>query len=285
MELILVTGLSGAGKSRVIDAMEDVGFFCMDNMPPKLIPTFIQLILNSKEKHDKIAVVTDIRAGLSDESLTVCLHDLQTQHIAYKILFITADEETLQSRYKLTRRKHPLSDLCNGLLNEAIALERDRLRLAMQNADFVIDTSHLSPADCRERVAALFLDNPAARMHIHCMSFGFKYGIPVDADLMFDLRCLPNPFYVDALKEHTGLEDPVRDYVMQWDVAQTMREKLLDMLEFLIPLYEKEGKTQLVIAIGCSGGRHRSVVFAQAVHQYLQEKQYLSSVNHRDILK
>ena len=169
MELILVTGLSGAGKSRVIDALEDIGFFCVDNMPPKLIPTFIQLILGSKEKRDKIAVVTDIRAGLSAESLASCLQDMDALHISYKILFVTADEDTLQSRYKLTRRKHPLSDACNGLLNEAIALERERLRTAMQSADYVIDTSHLSPKDCRERVAALFLDNPASRMHIHCI--------------------------------------------------------------------------------------------------------------------
>ena len=285
MELILVTGLSGAGKSRVIDALEDVGFFCVDNMPPKLIPTFIQLILSSKEKHEKIAVVTDIRAGLSAETLTACLQDMDALHISYKILFLTADEETLQSRYKLTRRKHPLADACNGLLNEAIALERERLRTAMQCADYVIDTSNLSPKDCRERVAALFLDNPSARMHIHCMSFGFKYGIPVDADLLFDLRCLPNPFYVDELKEHTGLEAPVRDYVMKWDVAQIMQNKLFDMMDFLIPLYEKEGKTQLVVAIGCSGGRHRSVVFAESLHKHLLHTQYLSSVNHRDILK
>ena len=285
MELILVTGLSGAGKSRVVDALEDIGFFCVDNMPPKLIPTFMQLILGSKEKRDKIAVVTDIRAGLSAESLSSCLQEMDTLQIEYKILFVTADEDTLQSRYKLTRRKHPLSDMCNGLLNEAIALERERLRTAMQAADFVIDTSHLSPKDCRERVAALFLDNPSAKMHIHCMSFGFKYGIPVDADLLFDMRCLPNPFYVDELKEHTGLEAPVRDYVMKWDVAQIMQAKLFDMLDFLVPLYEKEGKTQLVVAVGCSGGRHRSVVFAEALHNHLLQKQYLSSVNHRDILK
>lgn len=285
MKLILVTGLSGAGKSRVIDALEDIGFFCVDNMPPKLIPTFIQLILNSKEQHEKIAVVTDIRAGLSPETLDVCLQELQSLQISYQMLFVTADEESLQSRYKLTRRKHPLSDACNGLLNEAIALERERLRTAMQNADFIIDTSNLSPKDCRERVSALFLDNPSSRMHIHCMSFGFKYGIPVDADLMFDMRCLPNPFYVDELKEHTGLEDPVREYVMKWDVSRIMQTKLFDLMDFLVPLYEKEGKTQLVVAVGCSGGRHRSVVFAQLLHQHLLEKQYLSSVNHRDILK
>ena len=285
MELILVTGLSGAGKSRVIDALEDIGFFCVDNMPPKLIPTFIQLILNSKEQRDKIAVVTDIRAGLSADSLAQCLSEMKAAHIEYKLLFVTADDETLQSRYKLTRRKHPLDELCNGLLNEAITLERERLRPAIQCADYIVDTSHLSPKDCRERIAALFLENPSTKMHIHCMSFGFKHGVPTDADLMFDVRCLPNPFYVDELKEHTGLEAPVREYVLKWDVAQTMLTKLYDMIDFLVPLYEKEGKTQLVIAIGCSGGRHRSVVFAEKLNRHLLKNGLLCSVNHRDITK
>ena len=285
MELILVTGLSGAGKSRVIDSLEDIGFFCVDNMPPKLIPTFIQLVLNSREQHEKIAVVTDIRAGLSAETLSACLQDMKKAEIPYKLLFVTADDEALQSRYKLTRRKHPLSDMCNGMLNDAIALERERLRPAMQIADFVIDTTHLSPKDCRDRVAALFLDNPSTKMHIHCMSFGFKHGVPRDADMMFDVRCLPNPFYVDELKEHTGLETPVREYVLKWDDTQTMLAKLFDMIDFLIPLFEKEGKTQLVIAVGCSGGRHRSVVFAEMLNQHLLQKGLLSSVNHRDISK
>lgn len=285
MELILVTGLSGAGKSRVIDSLEDIGFFCVDNMPPKLIPTFIQLILNSKEQHEKIAVVTDIRAGLSSETLSECVQDLKNAQIEYKLLFVTADDDALQSRYKLTRRKHPLSDLCNGLLNDAISLERERLRSAIQSADFIIDTTHLSPKDCRERVAAMFLENPQKCMHIHCMSFGFKHGVPTDADLMFDLRCLPNPFYVDELKEHTGLEAPVRDYVLKWDVTRTMLAKLYDMIDFLVPLYEKEGKTQLVIAVGCSGGRHRSVVFADLLNKHLLQNQLLSSVIHRDITK
>lgn len=285
MELILVTGLSGAGKSRVVDSLEDIGYFCVDNMPPKLIPTFIQLILNSKEQREKIAVVTDIRAGLSADSLAACLSEMKAAQIECKLLFVTADDDTLQSRYKLTRRKHPLAECCNGLLNEAIALERERLRPAIQCADYIIDTSHLSPKDCRERVAALFLENPATKMHIHCMSFGFKHGVPSDADLMFDVRCLPNPFYVDELKEHTGLEAQVRDYVLKWDETQTMLSKLYDMIDFLVPLYEKEGKTQLVIAIGCSGGRHRSVVLAEKLNRHLIQNGLLCSVNHRDVTK
>lgn len=285
MELILVTGLSGAGKSRVIDALEDIGFFCVDNMPPKLISTFVQLILSSKEPRDRIAVVTDIRAGLSPQTFDACVNDLHSAGIDFKILFVTADDESLQSRYKLTRRKHPLSDLCNGLLNDAITLERERLRPAMQKADYIVDTSNMSPKDCRDRIAALFLDNPSQKMHIHAMSFGFKYGMPTDADLVFDVRCLPNPFYVDELKEHTGLDDAVQTYVLKWDAAQTLLAKLYDLVDFLIPLYEKEGKTQLVIAVGCSGGKHRSVVFAEMLNKHLLQHNLLSSIHHRDMDK
>ena len=285
MELILVTGLSGACKSRVIDALEDIGFFCVDNMPPKLISTFVQLILSSKEPRDRIAVVTDIRAGLSPQTFDSCVEDLLSAKIDFKILFVTADDESLQSRYKLTRRKHPLSDLCNGLLNDAITLERERLRPAMQKADYIVDTSHMTPKDCRERIAALFLDNPSQKMHIHAMSFGFKYGMPTDADLVFDVRCLPNPFYVDELKEHTGLDEAVQTYVLKWDAAQTLLAKLYDLVDFLIPLYEKEGKTQLVIAVGCSGGKHRSVVFAEMINKHLLQNNLLSSIHHRDMDK
>ena len=285
MELILVTGMSGAGKSRVVDALEDIGYFCVDNMPTRLIPTFVQLILNSREQREKIAVVTDIRAGFKATELQDCLADMERLGLRYKMLFITADDESLLSRYKLTRRKHPLSDLCNGILTEAIALERERMRPAMQSADYVIDTSHLSPKDCRERVTALFLDNPSAVMHIHCMSFGYKYGNPVDADLLFDVRCLPNPYYVDELKEKTGLDAEVRDYVLKWDACTTLLAKLRDLVDFLVPLYEKEGKTQLVIGVGCSGGRHRSVVFAEQLNNHLQSKGLLCSIHHRDITK
>lgn len=285
MEIVFVTGLSGAGKSRVVNSLEDIGYFCVDNMPPKLIPTFIQLLINSKDKHDRIAIVTDIRAGGSFDSLFSSLEELRNMGVEYKVLFVTADEDVLVSRYKLTRRKHPLSDMFNGMIYEAIAEEKRILAPAREAADYVIDTSHLTPAKCRERVVSLFLENPSNKMHIHSMSFGFKHGLPADADLVFDVRCLPNPFYVDELKEHTGLEKPVIDYVMKWDVSKTFADKLTDMVDFLIPLYEKEGKTQLVIAIGCTGGRHRSVVFAEHLKNHLFEKGYLVNINHRDIKK
>lgn len=280
-----MTGISGAGKSMVVDALEDIGFFCVDNMPPRLVSTFIGLILSSKEKHEKIAVVTDIRAGLSAETLSSCVGEMQSSGIDYKVLFITAENDELLKRYKLTRRKHPLADKCNGLLLDAIEMEKKQLRYALEIADCIIDTTHLTPKECKERVATLFLENPLQKMHIHCMSFGFKHGAPTDADLMFDVRCLPNPFYVDELKEHTGLERPVREYVLKWDDTKVLLNKLYDMLDFLIPLYEKEGKTQLVVAIGCSGGRHRSVVFAEHINEHLLKNNLLSTVNHRDIYK
>ena len=285
MELVLVTGLSGAGKSMVVDALEDIGFFCVDNMPPRLISTFIQLILGSKEQHEKIAVVTDIRAGLSAETLSSCVNDMNSAGIQYKVLFITAENDELQRRYKLTRRKHPLSDKRNGMLMDAIELEKKQLRPALGIADCIIDTTHMSPKECKERVATLFLENPLRKMHIHCMSFGFKHGAPADADLMFDVRCLPNPFYIEELREHTGLEPQVRDYVMKWEESGTLLAKLYDLIDYLVPLYEKEGKTQLVIAIGCSGGRHRSVVFAESINAHMLSCGLLSTVNHRDITK
>ena len=285
MEIVFVTGLSGGGKTRAANSLEDIGYFRVDNMPPKLIPTFIRLLINSKDKHDKIAIVTDIRAGGSFGSLFSSLEELRVMGVSYKVLFITADDDVVAGRYKLTRRKHPLSDMFNGMVYEAIAEEKRMLAPVREAADYVIDTSHLSPAECRERVVSIFLDNPSNKMQIHNMSFGFKYGVPADADLVFDVRCLPNPFYVDELKEHTGLEKDVFDYVMKWDASKMLKEKLFDMVDFLVPLYEKEGKTQLVIAIGCTGGKHRSVVFAEQMRNHLFEKGYLANINHRDIKK
>ncbi|MCR5484603.1 MAG: RNase adapter RapZ [Clostridiales bacterium] len=285
MDAVIVTGLSGAGKSRVVDSLEDIGYFCVDNMPSKLITTFFQLIINSKETHDKIAVVTDVRAGGNFDSFATTLEGLKAMNVSYKVLFVTADDDVIVSRFKLTRRKHPLSDKHNGLINDAIEEEHKLLEPVRELADYIIDTSHTSPAECRERVTEIFLDNPSGRMHIHAMSFGFKYGMPVDADLVFDVRCLPNPFYVDELKSCTGLDAPVEEYVMKWESAQTFRDKLFDMIDFLIPLFEKEGKTQLVIAVGCTGGRHRSVVFAELLSKHLAENGCLINVNHRDIKK
>jgi UPF0042 nucleotide-binding protein len=285
MELVIITGLSGAGKSRAVDALEDIGFFCADNMPPKLIPTFVQLIINSKELRDRVAIVTDIRVGGSFKDLFNALDDIKAMNCPFKMLFFDSSNEVLLRRYKETRRKHPLIDEYNGSLIDAIEAERIILQPARQIADYIIDTSNLTATECKERISAMFIDNPTNAMSIHCISFGFKYGIPSDSDLVFDVRCLPNPFYIDELKEHTGLEMPVRNFVMKWEQAKILIQKLYDLIDFLIPLYRAEGKSQLVISIGCTGGRHRSVVFAELIREHLCEEGLLLSINHRDIKK
>lgn len=208
MEITIVTGLSGAGKSRVVDALEDIGYFCVDNMPPKLMPTFAQLLLNSREKREKVAIVTDIRVGASFGDLFNAIVELKELKCDTKLLFIDASDDVLIRRYKETRRKHPLLDKYNGSINDALAAERSILEPAKSIADYVIDSSHMTPTDCKNRICEMFLDNPGNALKVHCVSFGFKYGIPNDSDLMFDVRCLPNPFYVEELKQHTGLKTP-----------------------------------------------------------------------------
>lgn len=284
MELVIVTGLSGAGKSRAVVALEDIGFFCVDNMPPQLIPTFVELILKSKEKRSRVALVADTRLGSSFSDLFAVLGDLENMNVKYKILFIDADTEVIARRYQETRRKHPLADQFSvPSVRDAIEREREILLPARQRADYIIDTSQVTSSQFKERVAALFLENADNALKISCISFGFKHGTPKEADLVFDVRCLPNPFYIPELKGHTGLEEPVRNFVMKFDQAKGLERRLLDLLDFLLPLYRTEGKSQLTIAIGCTGGRHRSVVFAELINKHLLENGACSSVYHRDI--
>lgn len=284
MQLVIVTGMSGAGKSRVIDTLEDIGFFCVDNMTPKLIPTFAQLLEDSAEVHEKVAIAADIRLGGSFLHLFNALEELKRMGYEYKILFIDADNDVIIRRYKETRRKHPLShDDTVQELQDIIIKEREILKSARDIADYVIDTSFLNTSQLKERVAKLFLDDVLNTLKINVNSFGFKYGTPKDSDLVFDVRCLPNPFYVPELKYHTGLEAPVRDYVMGFEQAQGLAPKLLDLVNYLVPLYREEGKSQLTISVGCTGGKHRSVVFAELVYNSIKEKGYNVSVYHRDI--
>ena len=282
---MIITGLSGAGKSRVVDALEDIGYFCVDNMPPKLMPTFAQLLLNSRERRDKVAIVTDIRVGGSFGDLFNALVELREMNCRPKILFVDASDDVLIRRYKETRRKHPLLEKYNGSITEALAAEREILEPAKSIADYIIDSSYMTPTECKNRVCEMFMENPRNALKVHCISFGFKYGIPNDADLLFDVRCLPNPFYVSELKEHTGLEAPVKDYVLKWEEAQGLAAKLCDLMDYLIPLYNKEGKSQLVISVGCTGGRHRSVVFAQLLKEHLDKLGCIATVHHRDMKK
>lgn len=284
MQLVIVTGMSGAGKSRAIDTLEDIGFFCVDNMTPQLIPTFVKILNDSTEAREKVAFVTDIRLGDSFSSLFNALEELRMMKIDYKILFIDADNDVLARRYQETRRKHPLQNDDNPKeLQEIIKNEREMLKKARNISDFVIDTSLMTNSLFKERVAELFLDNVTDSIKINVVSFGFKYGIPTDSDLLFDVRCLPNPFYIQELKNHTGLETPVRDYVMKFDQSRGLVPKLQDLINYLLPLYRTEGKSQLTVSVGCTGGKHRSVVFAELLVKNIKEKGYNASVFHRDI--
>ena len=283
MDLLIVTGMSGAGKSRAADILEDIGFFCVDNMPPKLIPTFTQILMKSREERNRVAIVVDARLGVSFNDLFDVLKELKSMDCNYKILFVDADNDVLLHRFQETRRKHPLSDRYSLETSQAIEKEREIMLPAREMADYVIDTSQISAGELKERVAGLFLDNAISALKISCVSFGFKYGIPKEADLVFDVRCLPNPFYVVELKNHTGLEKPVKDYVMSFEQAQNLVPKLFDLVDYLVPLYRAEGKSQLMITVGCTGGRHRSVVFAELLYNHLNEQGNNCNVFHRDI--
>ena len=286
MQLVIVTGMSGAGKSRVIDTLEDIGFFCVDNMTPKLIPTFVQLLNDSAETREKVAIVADVRLGGSFAHLFNAVEELKEMGCDYKILFIDADNDVILRRYKETRRKHPLSNYVEMQdLHSIIAQEREMISKARDIADYIIDTSIISPAQLKERVAKLFVEDISGTMKINVVSFGFKHGTPKDSDLMFDVRCLPNPFYIPELKHCTGLEAPVRDYVMSFEEAQGLEPKLVDLINYLVPLYVSEGKSQLTICVGCTGGKHRSVVFAEIIYNAIKEKGFNVSVLHRDISK
>ena len=284
MQCVIVTGLSGAGKSRTIDALEDIGFYCVDNIPPKLISKFVELSMQSEGKLDKLAIVTDVRGGDLFNDFLSEIDKLKEMNCDYKILFFDADSKVLIDRYKFTRRKHPLMEQC-GSLEAAVAKERRILRKVRERASYVIDTTFLTAMQLKERILKIFLNNIGSGMFISCVSFGFKHGVPSEADLVFDVRCLPNPFYIEELKNKTGLDKPVSDYVMQFEQSKTLKDKLFDLIDFLQPLYISEGKSSLVIAIGCTGGHHRSVTFAELLNEHLLEKGYNSSVTHRDILK
>lgn len=285
MEFLIVTGLSGAGKSRAVNALEDIGFYCVDNIPPKLIPTFFDLCQQAKDGFKRVAAVTDIRGGNMFDHLFETLDLLRAEGKAYKILFLDANDLVLINRFKETRRKHPLSENIVGSLDQAVRMERDVLKSVRERADYIVDTSYLSPAQLKERISNLFLGDASQALMVHCVSFGFKYGIPAEADLVFDVRCLPNPFYLEDLKHQTGLDEPVREYVMKWEQTKGFVDRYIDMIDYLLPLYCNEGKSQLVVAVGCTGGHHRSVALAQLLYNHLVETGKRASVNHRDIRK
>ena len=285
MEFVVVTGLSGAGKTQAMHAMEDIGFFCVDNLPPALIPVFYDLCVKSEDIMGRVAVVTDTRGGELFKSFFTAMEALKHDKKPYKILFLDASDNVLVRRFKETRRKRPLSDDLNGSLEQAVKLEREMLKPMRESSDYVIDTSLVSPAQLRSRIAQLFLNSAEDSLAVHCISFGFKYGVPMESDLVFDVRCLPNPFYDENLRPLTGLDAPVRDYVMEKEETKGFVARFTDMVDYLLPLYAKEGKSQLVIAVGCTGGHHRSVALAQYMHDHLVQKGVRASVTHRDMQK
>ncbi|MCH5196078.1 MAG: RNase adapter RapZ [Oscillospiraceae bacterium] len=289
MTFLIVTGLSGSGKSSCIKVLEDIGFFCIDNMPPQLIPNFAELCAQSSLKEDeleKVAIVTDIRGGTLFLRLSENISKLRGIDGAdVKILFLDCAKEVLMKRYSETRRKHPLDEASEGDLSKAIDAENALLTDIRANSDYIIDSSLLTARQLQEQVAGLFLDKPSDRMIINCMSFGFMYGVPGEADLVFDVRCLPNPFYIPELKHLTGTDQAVRDYVMGFPQSVELENKLYDFVDFLAPLYVGEGKSRLVVAFGCTGGKHRSVTFAELASKHFEQAGYRVRLNHRDMDK
>ncbi|MBR6874056.1 MAG: RNase adapter RapZ [Ruminococcus sp.] len=285
MQFIIVTGVSGSGKSSAIDVLEDMGYYCIDNMPPELITKFTEICSQSKGKLEKVAFVADIRGGDFFSKLTDIIEQLRAEQINIKTLFLDSSDDVIVRRYKETRRKHPLDEVSFGNIRKAIDTEREMLVPIKSKADYYIDTSALSVGEFKERMYSIFLDQGDEYMRIDVRSFGFKYGSLSEGDLIFDVRCLPNPYYVPELKEKTGLNSEVSEYVMQFDDAVKLLEKFNDLIDFLIPLYKKEGKAQLVVAFGCTGGKHRSVTFAEEVAKHLKNSGFKVRVSHRDINK
>lgn len=286
MRFVIVTGMSGAGKSTALKMLEDMEYFCVDNLPVPLIEKFIQLIRDSGPGEiERVAVGIDVRSGKSLDELESVLEKIKYPGTKVEILFLDAEDKALVKRYKETRRSHPLAG--SGRVDEGIRKERERLKDLKQYADYILDTSKLLTRELREELEKIFVENVKFRnLMVTVLSFGFKYGIPQDADLVFDVRFLPNPYYIEQLRPLSGNDPPVRDYVMGFALAHEFSDKLEDMIRFLIPNYIAEGKTQLVIGVGCTGGKHRSVTLANELYRRLDKsEEYGLRIEHRDIEK
>ncbi len=282
IKFVIVTGLSGAGKSQAIHSLEDLGFFCVDNLPPDLIPKFAEICRQTDGKVGRIAVVVDIRGGEFFGGLRSALAELVAQGLPYQIVFLEANDETLVRRFKETRRRHPLVPTGRRLL-EGIKEERRRLAEARDLANLILDTSGTTPVELRRKLGELLAEDSPARFPVQVVTFGFKHGLPLDADLVFDVRFLPNPYYVEDLCLLPGTEVAVREYVLKWPATRQLLEEILRFLDFLFPQYIREGKSQLVVAVGCTGGRHRSVVVGEYLADAWRKKGFAATVEHRDV--
>lgn len=286
MRFVIVTGVSGAGKSAALKMLEDANYFCVDNLPIPLIEKFVSLTygMNTQEIHN-VALGVDVRSGQALDELEYVLDNMEKQGYQFEILFLDANDQVLIKRYKETRRTHPLA--AGGRVDTGIRLEREKLQFLRTRADYIIDTSNLLTRELRSEIGRIFVENQDfANLMISILSFGFKYGIPSDSDLVFDVRCLPNPYYIDELRPLTGEDEAVYNYVMSGQVSKTLADKLQDLIAFLIPQYVQEGKTNLVIAVGCTGGKHRSVAIARELYQRLSgNEKYGIRLEHRDIQK
>lgn len=283
MRFVVVTGMSGGGKSTVLKMLEDAGFYCVDNLPISLIEKFVELISLPNSEISKVVLGLDVRSDQSFADATRTLEQLRTEGYQFEILFMDADENVLIKRYKETRRVHPLA--VDGRVEDGVRAERKVLENIRRNADYVIDTTNLLTRELKEELDRIFVENGEYNsLMVTVMSFGFKYGIPTDADLVFDVRFLPNPFYIEELKQKTGNDKEVQDYVMKQEESEIFMQKLIDMVQFLIPNYVKEGKYRLVIAIGCTGGKHRSVTLANELYKRMKDKgTYGMKLYHRDV--
>ncbi len=282
-ELIIITGMSGAGKSVAVRSFEDLGFYCIDNLPPTLLPTFVNLMKESTKGITRMVAVMDLRGGDFFSSLIDAIDQIADEDIVEtKILFLDADDEVLVRRYKETRRSHPLASTGRPL--DGIRHERELLTEVKERSQYIYNTSSMKPKELRERIITEFSAQMSKSFNANVMSFGFKHGMPIDADLVFDVRFLPNPYYIEKLRPMTGLDEEVSSYVLKMDDTQTLINKLTDLFEFMLPRYQEEGKSQLVIAFGCTGGQHRSVTLAE-YFGHLLEKELPTVITHRDVEK
>lgn len=285
MDFMIVTGMSGAGKSRAMAALEDIGYYCVDNLPPVLLAQFAQLLADKHSESEKVALAVDSRGATGLEEFAQGLNEMRMQDIPYRIVFLDCEDDVLMRRYKETRRRHPLAESEDVSFAAAIQREREMLSGMKAAAHYRIDTSHLTTAQLRDQIVQMFLSNPDTAMPVQCMSFGFKYGAPLEADMVLDVRCFRNPYYIPELKHKTGLDKEVSDFVLNSETSRGFEQHLFGLLDYMLPLYRNEGKSQLIIAIGCTGGKHRSVTFTERLAEHLKENNVPVVINHRDIKK